>query len=84
MPATNSLVWCVCGVGGQCRGGGGDGAGKADACAKTRLPPLTVGKSFYRQREGATCRNSTVSSNNDPEIGHWWSDRSHFDCFKYN
>ena len=41
MPATSSLVWCVCvwgrGTGVRRRGmvRGGDGAGKADACAKT-------------------------------------------------
>ena len=32
---------------------------------------LTIrGKSFYRQREGAICRNSTVSSDSQLEIGH--------------
>ena len=39
----------------------------------------SVGQSFHRLREGATCRNSTVSS----EIGHWWSDEHHLDCSKY-
>ena len=34
--------------------------------------PLTggQGKSFYRLREGATCRNSTVSADSHLEIGH--------------
>ena len=39
------------------------------------LPPppprqQSAGKSFYRRREGATCRNSTVSSDSHLEIGH--------------
>ena len=43
-----------------------------------------VGKSFYRRREGATCRNSTVSSGRHLETGHRWSDQHHLDCFKYS
>ena len=44
----------------------------------------SVGKNFYRQREGAMCRNSTVSSDSHLETDHQWSDQSHLDCFKYN
>ena len=33
-------------------------------------PPCTVGQRFYRQREGAICRNSTASSGSHLEIGH--------------
>ena len=43
-----------------------------------------MGKNFYRQREGAICRNSIVSSDSHLEIDHWWSDQHHLDCFKYN
>ena len=46
--------------------------------------PQLVGKSFYRLREEATCRNSTVSSDSHLEIGHQWSDQYHLDCFKYS
>ena len=42
---------------------------------------ITHGQSFYRQREGATCRNSTVSSDSHLETGHWWSDLCHLDGF---
>ena len=42
------------------------------------------GKNFYRQREGAPCRNSTVSPDNHLEIGHRWCDQHHLDCFKYS
>ena len=39
------------------------------------------GQSLYRQREGATCRNSTVNSDSHLETGHWWSDLHHLDGF---
>ena len=71
--------------GGRCGGGRwqGERMEQGGRClCKDGLLPVTAGKSFDRQREGATCGNSTVSSDNDPEIGHWWSDQSHFDCFK--
>ena len=38
------------------------------------------GKRFYRQREGAACRNSTVSSGSHLEIGHRWSDQRRLCC----
>ena len=44
----------------------------------------SVGKNFYRQRDGVACRNSTVSSDSHLQIGHGWSDQSHLDCFKDN
>ena len=48
--------------------------GKTDSCPKAASPPPTPwqsgGKSFHRQREGATHRNSMVSSDSHPEIGH--------------
>ena len=58
---------------------------RADSCPKAYSPPLAIkkSKSFYRRREGATCRNSTVSSDSHLETGHAvvWSASS---CFKYN
>ena len=45
--------------------------GRVDSCPKA--DPLhwqSVGKSFYSLREGAPCRNSTVSSGRHPETGH--------------
>ena len=54
------------------------GEGRADSCPKASSPQWQpVGKSFYGQREGATCRNSTGSSDGHLEI-------SHLDCFKYS
>ena len=45
-----------------------------------RMDLLTIiGQNFYRQRKGATCRNSTVSSDSHLEIGHRWSDQHHLD-----
>ena len=48
---------------------------QADSCQKAdshQHPPprQSGGKSFYRQREGATCRNCTTSSDRHPEVGH--------------
>ena len=42
------------------------------------------GKSFYRQKKGATCRNSTVSSDSHLQTGHRQSDQCHLNCLKYN
>ena len=39
-----------------------------------QLPDNQEAKSFHRQREGTTYRNSTVSSDSHPEIGHRRSD----------
>ena len=41
-----------------------------DSCLKTDSPVLTSGQEFYRQREGATCRNSIESSNSYLKTGH--------------
>ena len=43
-----------------------------------------VGKSFYRQKEGAACRKSRVSSHSHLQIGHQWSDQHHLGCFRYS
>ena len=39
------------------------------------LPGHQWGKSFYRQKEVATCRNSTVRSDSCLQISHQWSDQ---------
>ena len=64
----------------------GEGRGKMTACTRSDSPPpLTIGgKRFYRLKEKVTYRYSTVSSESQLEIGHWWSDHYHFDCFSYS
>ena len=44
----------------------------------------SVGKSFYRLREEATCRHSTVSSDHHLKTGCQYSAQSHLDCFRYS
>ena len=52
-----------------------------EACPKASSPiSQSVGKKFYRWREGATCRNSSVSSDRHLEVGHPWSDQHHLGC----
>ena len=46
-------------------------------------PPPTGGQELLQAEGGATCRNSTVSSDSHLEIGQW-SDQCHLDCFKYS
>ena len=59
--------------------------GREDTCPKADSLPLTVGgRSFYRQKQRATCRNSTVSSDSHLKICHRWSNQRHPDCFKYS
>ena len=75
-----ALFWIpATGAGGGYRGGG--------VClSRGQLPAAyiqPVGRSFYRLREVAICRNSTVSSNSHREIGHQWIGQRHLDCFKY-
>ena len=50
----------------------------------TSYPRQLMSYSFYRWREGATCRNSTVSSDSHLQTGPQWSDQHHLDCFKYS
>ena len=49
------------------------GVGEGGRLSKGRLPPprQSGGKSFYRRREGAACRNSTASS--DSHLENWSS-----------
>ena len=49
---------------------------KADSLSTPQ--PQAAGEGFYG--EGATCRNSTVSSGSHLEIGHQWSDQHHLGC----
>ena len=44
----------------------------------------SVGKSFYRLREGAPCRNSQWALNSHLETDHRWSDQCHIGCVKYS
>lgn len=58
--------------------GNGMGVRSADSCPKADSPPReSAGKSFSRRREGATCRDSAVSSDGRLEVGHRWSDQRH-------
>ena len=55
-----------------------------DACPKADSAPPTLtirGREFYRQTEGATCINNTVSCDSHLETGHQWSDQRHLDFF---
>ena len=57
-------VWFISGAG-NC------GRRMAGICSKADSPSLTVSREeFYRLREGATCGNSTVSSDSHLQIGH--------------
>ena len=59
--------------------------GSQDACPKVDLLYYqSVGKSFYKLREGVTWRNSTVNSDSNLEIGLQLSDLCHLECFKYS
>ena len=59
--------------------------GENGCLSKCSLAPLIVsGKNFYSQRERATCSNSTVSSDSHFEIGHWWFEPRHLDCFRWS
>ena len=67
----------------------GNWVGRVDICPKanspaTPLPQQAESEHFYRQREGATCRNSAVSSDSQPHMGHRWSDQRHLGCFRYS
>ena len=47
-------------------------------------PGPALGKRFYSQMEGATCGNSTVSSDSHLQSGHRWCDQHHLACFTYS
>ena len=52
-------------------GGGGGVGGWISVQRSTPHTGNQWGKSFYRQKEGAACRNSIVSSDIHLQIGHW-------------
>ena len=60
------------------RKGGGQEIGYTSVQRPTP-PPCNQGtraiKALLKTEGGATCRNSTVSSDRHLEIGHWWPDR---------
>jgi len=64
------------------------GWGKSGHLSKGWLPhhptDKSGDKSFYRQREGATCGNSTVSSDSHLVTDDQWSDQLHLACFKHS
>ena len=68
--------------------GGGRESGLLTKSQPPPPPPThthwqSVGMSFYRWKEGAKCRNSTVSSDSHAvKLVTWWSDQHHLDCFK--
>ena len=62
---------------------GNQGGRVADICPKADfLPPTRRGESFYKQRRGVACRNSTVICNSHLQIGHQWSASHHLGCFR--
>ena len=58
------------------------GGGSVDVCPKANCQ--AGGESFYKLREGATCRNNTVSSDSHLQIGYRYTDQRHLDCFRYS
>ena len=59
-----------------------------DTCPKAD-PHSTLATSgarafIERSRGSATCRNSTVSSDSHPQIGHQCSEQRHLGCFRYS
>ena len=48
------------------------------------LPTTIEWQEFYRQTDGPTGKNNTVSSDSHLEIGHQCSDQCHFGEFKYS
>ena len=62
---------------------GGSGGGYVSKGQLSLTKSNWWGKSFYRQKKGAPCRNNTVSSDSHLQIGHWWSDQRHLGCFTY-
>ena len=58
------------------------GEGQTSILRLNPPPWQQVDNGFYRQRDGVTWENSTVSSDSHLEIGHWWPYQHHLDCFK--
>ena len=61
--------------------------GRVDICPKADSPASqwwSVDKGCHRLREGATWRNTAVSSDGHLQVGRWWSDQQHLDYFKHS
>ena len=59
--------------------------GEGGHLSKGWLPPWhSGGKSLYRLRKGARCRNSTGNPDSRLEVGRHWSDQRHLGCFRYS
>ena len=71
-------------VGRRGRTKGGHGAGKADACPKTDSLHWQWARAFIDRGRDLHAETAWSALTNDPESGHWWSDQSHFDCFRYS
>ena len=62
---------------------------RADACPKADYPSpiaLTNRSQELSQREGRSYmqKQHTFSTDSHLELGHWWSDQHHLDCFRYS
>ena len=64
----------------------GNQSGEGGLLSKGRLPPTDSQwtRAFIDGGRGLPAENSTVGSDSHLEIGHWWSDERHLDCFKYS
>ena len=62
------------------------GRGRLDIRPKVNSPTLATSgaRAFYRQKQEDTGRNSTVISESHLQIGLWWSDQHHLDCFRHS
>ena len=59
-----------------------------DIWPKADFPQLAISgaRAFIdvSERQGTTCRNSTIISDSLLHIDHRWSDQHHIDCFMYS
>ena len=58
--------------------------GEVKLKSKGHLPPFTVGKSFYVQRERPTHKNSRVNCDSHLKMVMQWPDQHHLPGFKYS
>ena len=59
--------------------------GRVD-CPKTTSSLVTISELglLWAEGVGYIQKNSTASSDSQLEIGPWWSDQHHLDCFRYS